>query len=195
MGLPYDRGIPVIGMVSRLAGQKGLELVGETMPALLRRHAFQLVVLGSGERRLEEMFTQLQRAFPRKVCFYRGFLEPLAHLIEAGADMYLMPSRYEPCGLNQMYSLRYGTVPIVHKTGGLADTVQTWNPKTGEGNGFAFERHDAAGLRWGVESALSIYRDRATWRRLQENGMAADFSWETQARLYELVYSRLGASS
>jgi starch synthase len=193
LGLPYVAGVPVIGMVSRLAGQKGLELVGEVMPDLLRRHGFQLVVLGSGEQRLETMFAALQRAFPRQVCFYRGFLEPLAHLIEAGADMYLMPSRYEPCGLNQMYSLRYGTVPIVHRTGGLADTVQTWNPTSREGNGFAFEHHDPAGLRWGVEAALATYRDRPAWSRLQQNGMAADFSWDAQARLYELVYARLGA--
>jgi len=193
LGLPYQAGVPVIGMVSRLAGQKGLELVGEVMPDLLRRHGFQLVVLGSGEQRLETMFAALQRAFPRQVCFYRGFLEPLAHLIEAGADMYLMPSRYEPCGLNQMYSLRYGTVPIVHRTGGLADTVKTWNPTTREGNGFAFERHDPAGLRWGVEAALALYRDRPAWNRLQQNGMTADFSWDAQARLYEQVYARLGA--
>jgi starch synthase len=193
LGLTYQPRVPVIGMVSRLAGQKGLELVGEVLPGLLRRHRFQLVVLGSGETRLEEMFAALQRGFPGQVCFYRGFLEPLAHLIEAGADMYLMPSRYEPCGLNQMYSLRYGTVPIVHRTGGLADTVKTWNPRTGEGNGFAFEHHDPAGLRWGVEAALGTYRDRPAWARLMQNGMAEDFSWHTQARLYELVYARLGA--
>jgi starch synthase len=195
MGLPYQAGVPLIGMISRLAGQKGLELVGEVMPHLLRRHGFQMVVLGSGEARLELMFSELQRAFPRQVCFYRGFLEPLAHLIEAGADMFLMPSRYEPCGLNQMYSLRYGTVPIVHKTGGLADTVKTWSPASGAGNGFAFEQHDAAGLTWGVEAALATFRDRATWARLVQSGMAEDFSWSTQARLYEQVYQRLGASA
>ena len=195
MGLPYQAGVPLIGMISRLAGQKGLELVGEVMPHLLRRHGFQMVVLGSGESRLELMFSQLQRSFPRQVGFYRGFLEPLAHLIEAGADMFLMPSRYEPCGLNQMYSLRYGTVPIVHRTGGLADTVKTWSPAAGAGNGFAFEHHDAAGLTWGVEAALATYRDRATWARLQQNGMAEDFSWSVQARLYERVYQRLGATA
>jgi starch synthase len=94
-----------------------------------------------------------------------------------------------------MYSLRYGTVPIVHKTGGLADTVETWSPRTGNGNGFAFERHDPPGLTWGVESALATFRDRASWTRMQQNGMAADFSWAAQARLYEMVYSRLGAST
>jgi starch synthase len=133
----------------------------------------------------------MQQAFPRQVCFYRGFSNRLAHMIEAGADMFLMPSIYEPCGLNQMYSLRYGTVPIVHKTGGLADTVQQWNPSTGAGNGILFENHDEAGLRWAIEAALVLYRDRGAWRRLMRNGMAEDFSWEAQAKLYERLYVML----
>jgi starch synthase len=105
-----------------------------------------------------------------------------------------MPSRYEPCGLNQLYSLKYGTVPIVHKTGGLADTVKQWNPRAGRGTGFAFEHHDEAGLRWAVQAALATYRDPHQWRQLVENGMAADFSWATQTKLYELVYNRLAAA-
>jgi starch synthase len=191
LGLPYVEGVPVIGIVSRLAGQKGFGLLDPAMFEMLRQHGFQLVVLGSGEPALEDLFTRLQRDFPRQVCFYRGFQNHLAHLIEAGADMFLMPSRYEPCGLNQMYSLRYGTVPIVHRTGGLADTVIPWQPSRGEGNGFAFEHHDAAGLRWAVETALRTYRDPAQWQRLIQNGMAADFSWDAQGKLYELVYDRL----
>jgi starch synthase len=194
LGLPYTRGVPVLGVVSRLVGQKGFSLLGRTMPDLLRRLGFQLVVLGSGEPPLEDMFTALQRAFPRQVCFYNGFKNDLAHLIEAGADVFVMPSVYEPCGLNQMYSLRYGTVPIVHKTGGLADTVQTWNPASRRGNGFAFEHHDEAGLRWAVQAALASYRNPDHWSRLMQNGMAADFSWQTQGKLYELVYNRLTAS-
>jgi starch synthase len=191
LGLRYVPGVPVIGIVSRLAGQKGFHLLDQVMPDLLHRHGFQLVVLGSGEPHLEAMFTRFQQAFPRQVCFYKGFSEPLAHRIEAGADMFLMPSRYEPCGLNQMYSLRYGTVPIVHRTGGLADTVRPWNPRTGEGTGFAFEHHDAPGVRWGVEAALAAYRDTGAWRRLVQNGMAQDFSWGKQAKLYEQVYTLL----
>ncbi|MSP60778.1 MAG: glycogen synthase [Myxococcales bacterium] len=191
LGLPYVPGVPVAGIVSRLAGQKGFELVEEVMPDLLRRHRFQLVVLGSGERRLQEVFIRLQAAFPRQVCFYKGFSNPLAHLIEAGADLFLMPSRYEPCGLNQMYSLRYGTVPIVHQTGGLADTVRQWQPQSGEGTGFSFERHDAAGLRWAIEAALTVFDDRPAWRRLMKNGMAEDFSWSAQVKRYEAVYARL----
>jgi starch synthase len=105
--------------------------------------------------------------------------------------MFLMPSIYEPCGLNQMYSLRYGTVPIVFRTGGLADTVRPWNPESGDGTGFLFEHHDGAGLRWAIESALAVYRDRAAWRRLMRNGMAENFSWDAQAILYEQLYSTL----
>jgi starch synthase len=191
LGLPYRPGVPVLGVVSRLVSQKGFSLMGKVMPGLLQRHGFQLVVLGSGEPGLEDMFASLQRAFPRQVCFYQGFKNDLAHLIEAGTDMFLMPSVYEPCGLNQMYSLKYGTVPVVHRTGGLADTVAQWNPATGRGTGFAFENHDEAGLRWAVQAALSTYRDPAQWSRLVQNGMAADFSWQTQGKLYELVYNRL----
>ncbi len=193
LGLPYQKGVPVIGIVSRLVAQKGFNLLGRTMPDLLRRHGFQLVVLGNGEPALEGMLTELQRVFPRQVCFFNGFKNDLAHLIEAGSDMFLMPSIYEPCGLNQMYSLRYGTVPVVHRTGGLADTVTTWNPATGRGNGFAFEKHDEAGLRWAVQAALATYRNPDHWRQLMQNGLAADFSWQTQGKLYELVYKRLAS--
>jgi starch synthase len=194
LGLPYVPGVPVIGIVSRLVGQKGFKLLDPAMFDLLRRHGFQLVVLGSGEPALEDLFTRLQRAFPRQVCFYQGFKNDLAHMIEAGSDMFLMPSVYEPCGLNQLYSLRYGTVPIVHRTGGLADTVTTWQPRSGSGTGFAFEHHDEPGLRWGVGAALSAYRDPTQWRRLMQNGMSKDFSWDAQGKLYELVYQRLTAA-
>ena len=194
MGLPHVGGVPVIGIVSRLAGQKGFALLDGVMPALLRRHRFQLVVLGSGERRFEQLFAYLAGAFPRQVGFYRGFSNELAHLIEAGADMFLMPSVYEPCGLNQMYSLRYGTVPIVHRTGGLADTVEQWRPAAGTGTGIVFDHHDGAGLAWAIEAALAAYRDRAGWQRLVDNGMAKDFSWEVQGKVYEELYRRLSGS-
>jgi starch synthase len=161
------------------------------MPGLLRRHGFQLVVLGSGESRFETMFARLADAFPRQVGFHRAFADDLAHLIEAGSDMFLMPSRYEPCGLNQMYSLRYGTVPIVHRTGGLADTVEQWNPATRDGTGIVFDHHDAAGVTWAIETALALYRDRPAWDRLVDNGMAKDFSWTIQGKLYEELYDRL----
>ncbi|MEZ4399876.1 MAG: glycogen synthase GlgA [Kofleriaceae bacterium] len=191
LGLPAVAGAPMLGIVSRLVSQKGLDLLGEVAPGLLARHGFQLAVLGSGEPGLEDMFTRLQRAFPRQVCFYQGFNNKLAHLIEAGADMFLMPSRYEPCGLNQLYSLRYGTVPIVHKTGGLADTVRLWNPRTGTGTGFVFDHHDAGGLRWAIQAALATYRDQPAWARLVDNGMAQDFSWTAQVKRYHQLYLRL----
>lgn len=191
LGLPYVRGVPVLGVVSRLVSQKGFKLFDPVMYELLARWGFQLVALGSGEPALEEMFTRLQRTYPRQVCFYNGFKNELAHLIEAGADMFVMPSIYEPCGLNQMYSLRYGTVPIVHRTGGLADTVQTWSPRTGNGNGFAFETHDASGLRWAIEAALKTYKDQLQWQRLVQNGMSADYSWDAQGKIYERVYAKL----
>lgn len=191
LGLEYLPGTPVIGSISRMVGQKGLDLLAGVLGRLLRRHAFQFVMLGSGEHHLEEMFGALGRTFPRQVCFYRGYSNELAHLIEAGADMFVMPSRYEPCGLNQLYSLRYGTVPIVHKTGGLADTVQLFNPRTGRGTGFPFEQHDAAGLTWGIEAALATYREQANWRRLMLNGMAQNYSWAVQAKQYQALYERL----
>jgi starch synthase len=137
------------------------------------------------------MFARFADLFPLHVSFHRGFSNDLAHLIEAGADMFLMPSIYEPCGLNQMYSLKYGTVPIVHSTGGLADTVRSWNPNTREGNGLVFTHHDPAGVRWAIEAALGLYRDPDAWKTLMLNGMAEDFSWDKQAKLYELVYTRL----
>jgi starch synthase len=189
--LPHVPDVPVIGIVSRLAGQKGFALLDDVMPALLRRHGFQLVVLGSGEPRFERLFAGLAAAFPRQVGFHRGFSNELAHLIEAGADMFLMPSRYEPCGLNQMYSLRYGTVPIVHRTGGLADTVKLWDPRDRTGTGIVFDHFTGEGLTWAIEAALATYRDAAAWQALVANGMAANFSWDMQGKLYEELYRRL----
>lgn len=192
VGLPLVPGVPVIGIVSRLAGQKGFAVLGDVLPSLLRRHGFQLVVLGNGESRFEGMFSRLARTFPRQVAFYQGFSNPLAHLIEAGSDMFLMPSLYEPCGLNQMYSLRYGTVPIVHRTGGLADTVKPWHVQAGRlGTGISFEHHDAAGVSWAIESALLGYKDQPTWQRVMRAGMAEDFSWDHQAKIYEELYRRM----
>lgn len=191
-GLPTpSHEVPIYGVVSRLVSQKGLDLLGDVMPEVFAHGAGQLVVLGNGEPGLEEMFVRLQRAWPRHMGFHRGFSNPLAHLIEAGADVFLMPSRYEPCGLNQMYSLRYGTVPIVHRTGGLADTVEPWDHIHGRGTGFVFDHHDAAGLRWAVGQALKTWHHRTSWHRLMVNGMSQDFSWRHQARIYEELFTRL----
>jgi starch synthase len=191
LGLVYRPGVPLVGIVSRLAWQKGFDLCMEVLPPLFGQREMQLVVLGSGERRYEEFFARLANAAPRKVSFVNAFSEALAHKIEAGSDLFLMPSRYEPCGLNQMYSLAYGTPPIVHRTGGLADTVRHWNPRTGEGNGFVFEHFDARGLMWAMRYALDCFDDRRSWRRLQENGMRERHSWERRVREYDALYRKL----
>ena len=125
--------------------------------------------------------------------FINRFSEPLAHLIEAGSDMFLMPSRYEPCGLNQMYSLAYGTPPIVHRTGGLADTVSQWNPTTGEGNGFVFDHFDARGLKWALGAAVDAYRAGRGWSRLVQNGMRAKLGWSHRVPEYEHLYKAIAS--
>ena len=144
LGLRFNVGTPVIGIVSRLAAQKGFDIIEEVLQKIIRMK-IQLIVLGSGEKHYEKMFADLKKQFPRKTAVYLGYNSELAHLIEAGSDMFLMPSHYEPCGLNQIYSLKYGTVPIVRKTGGLADTVKDWNDSTNEennyGTGFVFEKY------------------------------------------------------
>jgi starch synthase len=184
VGLSYHPESLTCGVVSRLAAQKGVDLLIEAAPQLLRHHDLRLVVLGSGESRLERLLTGLARSFPDKVSFYNGYSNDLAHLIEAGADLFVMPSRYEPCGLNQMYSLRYGTVPLVRRTGGLADTVD-------ESCGFLFERFAPDALRGAWELALRTWHQPAVWRRLMKNGMAKNYSWAAQVRYYEEVYARL----
>lgn len=190
-GLPVVDGVPLLGVVSRLVPQKGLDLLVDLAPELLAANRAQLIALGSGDPGLEERFAALQRRFPRHVCFYRGFSNPLAHRIEASADIFVMPSRYEPCGLNQMYSLRYGTVPVVHRTGGLADTVAPLRASEDTGTGFVFERCDHAGLRWALDQALRAYGEPDVWRRLVLRGMAQDFSWGRSAATYGALYARL----
>ncbi len=193
LGMPYREATPVAGVVTRLTPQKGIDLFLEALPPLLARRDLQLVAVGSGEERYEAFFARLGRDFPRQVVAYRGYSNELAHRVEAGADLFLMPSRYEPCGLNQMYSLRYGTPPVVRATGGLADSVEPWDWVSQRGTGFAFEDYTAAGLVWAVESGLETFRHPDSWRRLQDNGMAEDFSWRVQGRRYVELYERLGA--
>ncbi len=190
-GSAAEERVPLLGVVSRLTAQKGFDLFFEVLPGLLARRNARLVVLGNGERKYEEFFAGLQHGFPDRVVFYRGYSEPLAHLIEAGADIFLMPSLYEPCGLNQMYSQRYGTPPVVRKTGGLADTVEPFDPGDGSGTGFVFEHFTPEGLAWAVNQALDLYQDREAWRRLMLAGMSRDFSWESQIERYVALYEAL----
>ncbi|MBX3199048.1 MAG: glycogen synthase [Labilithrix sp.] len=192
-GLRYHPRVPVVGIVSRLAWQKGFDLCMSVLPRVLAKRQVQLVVLGTGEPQYEKFFSALAFQFPKQVAYKRGFSEPLAHLIEAGSDMFLMPSRYEPCGLNQMYSLRYGTPPIVHRTGGLADTVTPFDAGRRTGNGFVFDHFDESGLGFGVAHALATWgsgdgEDRERWRALQKNGMRTRLGWDERVNAYEMVY-------
>lgn len=183
--------IPVFGVVSRLSYQKGFELFPEILKPLLDQVDIRLVVLGSGEEKYEQYFQWLRDAYPQKVGFYRGFNNELAHLIEAGSDAFLMPSRYEPCGLNQMYSLKYGTVPIVRRTGGLADTVEPYQKHTGEGTGFVFQEFNSKALFGAIRDAIQVFQDREAWHKLMQNGMSKDFSWDRQADEYLRTYQEL----
>ncbi len=189
--LDYHPRRPAIGLVTRLTGQKGLDLIADVLPGLLAHRDMSFVALGSGEHHYEEFFTDLQRHFPDRVCFYRGFNNALAHLIEAGCDMFLMPSLFEPCGLNQMYSLKYGTLPIVRQTGGLADSVHQYDPATGEGTGVVFRDYNADALSWALNFALDLYDDEPSWQRAMANAMRQDYSWERQGSLYVELYRRL----
>lgn len=189
-GLPQEANRPLIATISRLVAQKGYDLIKQVARQLIEDGAF-FVALGSGEGEYENFLQWLKESAPERVAVYRGFNEPLAHQIEAGADIFLMPSLYEPCGLNQMYSMRYGTVPVVRATGGLDDTVEQFDPATGEGTGFKFEDYTAQALLDKVREALYWYTQRDSWRRLQRNGMGVDNSWQAAARKYVRVYHAL----
>jgi len=184
---------PIVGIIARMVDQKGFDLLGEIADELPRLGA-TFVLLGSGERRYEDQWLGLAARHPEQVAVHIGFDEPLAHLIEAGADMFLMPSRFEPCGLNQMYSLRYGTVPVVHATGGLVDTVQNFDAASGAGTGFSFDEYSPQALVGTLRWALGVFKDQQAWRHLQAAGMQQDFSWDASARRYAEVYERARTS-
>jgi starch synthase len=191
LGLTTPVTTPLAGIVSRLAAQKGIELMFESLPQVLEWRDLGVVALGSGEPQYESFFTDLQRSFPGRVVFRQGYDDELSHWIEAACDMFLMPSLYEPCGLNQMYSLRYGTVPLVRRTGGLADSVQSYDPETGAGTGIVFNDFDTEALEWALNIALDLYAQPQQWRRMVLNGMAKDFSWDRQGEKYVAIYHRL----
>ncbi|RLD12939.1 glycogen synthase GlgA [candidate division KSB1 bacterium] len=181
---------PLLSIISRLVEQKGIELLMGSLKDIILRFGAHLVVLGSGRPEYEKFFYDLQNQFPAQVFFFRGYDYPLSHLIEAGADIFLMPSRYEPCGLNQIYSLKYGTVPVVRKTGGLADTVTLYDWRTQTGDGFVFENYDVDGLTWALEYALTTFPDKRVWQKIMRNGMEKDFSWQKQVHEYEKLYAQ-----
>ncbi|HJU80266.1 MAG TPA: glycogen synthase [Acidimicrobiia bacterium] len=183
-----------VGIVSRLTGQKGIELMIRPLARRLESGHINFVALGSGENRYEQALTWLASTFSSSAHFQQGYDEDMAHLIEAGADVFLMPSRYEPSGLNQMYSLAYGTPPIVRRTGGLADSVTHYDSGSGEGTGFVFDHYTEVGLAWALDQALAIYPNREQWERLQRNGMSEDNSWERRAGEYDHLYRKVIAS-
>jgi starch synthase len=191
MNLSVSATAPMLGVVSRMTVQKGFDLLFDSLPQLLATRDMSLIALGSGESRYEDFFVGLQRRFPERVVFHRGYSEELSHLIEAASDMFLMPSQYEPCGLNQMYSLKYGTVPIVRRTGGLADSVQMWDPATRQGTGVVFNDFDVPGLEWAIHTALDFFKDQDAWTQLMRNGMAQDFSWDRQTAEYVRLYEEV----
>jgi starch synthase len=189
-GLPEDLQRPLIGCVSRLSDQKGFDLILDVVWRVLDRGA-NFILLGSGAEYFERAFQSLRDARPHQVGVYFGLSNELAHKVEAGADMFLMPSRFEPCGLNQMYSLKYGTVPIVRAVGGLDDTIENFNRATVTGNGFKFYEYQADKLLEKIYEALMVYTDKDLWRTLMLNGMRADYSWTVSAQQYVNLYERL----
>jgi starch synthase len=192
-GLPVDEGMrrPVIAMVSRMTEQKGVDLLAALASELPTLDAL-FTIVGTGEPRFESMWRSLAAAYPDRFGVFIGFDERRAHLVEGGADLFLMPSRYEPCGLNQMYSMRYGTVPVVRAVGGLVDTVKPYTPSNASGTGFLFSDYHPGALWDAMQRALTVYRTQPkAWRRLQVNGMKKDFSWDRSAAEYVKVYKRV----
>jgi len=188
--LPVNPNMPILGVVSRLAWQKGMDLILEVLPKILENNKFQFVLLGSGDVKLEKEFLNMASEFPDKVGVKIGFGQALAHEIEAGIDIFLMPSRYEPCGLNDKYSLKYGSVPIVHFTGGLADSVVDHQKNSNKGTGFVFSEFEARAFQETILNALKLYQSKHTWEEMMKRGMQLDFSWSKAAEKYIQVYNR-----
>jgi starch synthase len=181
---------PVIGIVSRFAAQKGFDLIADVANDLARLPLI-IVALGSGDKGYQDLLQKLSRQYPEKIAVKVAYDNALAHKIEAGADMFLMPSRYEPSGLNQMYSLRYGTVPVVRATGGLDDTIEPWEPTAAKGTGFKFSAYSGVMMLNCIQEALKAFKDQTKWNKLMLNGMKKDFSWTSSAREYVKIYERL----
>ena len=188
--LPQDPDIPLIGMVSRMVDQKGFDLLAECFDAMMQCVNVQFVLLGTGDQHYHNVFQKFAETYPNRAAIYLTFNAALAQKIYAGSDMFLMPSRFEPCGLGQMISLHYGSIPIVRQTGGLADTIQDFEPTNQTGNGFSFDRYDQIDLYTAVVRAVENYKYRSTWQMLRERGMRADFSWGASARRYEDLYRK-----
>jgi starch synthase len=189
MGLPEFPDLPIIGVTSRLVWLKGYDVVAQAWWDFLQR-PLRMVILGTGEADIEAALRGLAERAPDRFAVRLAYDTALAHKIVAGSDMFLMPSRFEPCGLTQLYALRYGTVPVVRSAGGLVDTVEPWNAISGQGTGFRFANPDGTGMMWAIDQALAAYQDKKAWKRLVKNGMSRDFSWDRSARAYEELYRK-----
>jgi starch synthase len=180
---------PLIGIISRFAAQKGFDLLESALVQLLRDDLV-IAVLGTGDKHYEEMFLALQESYPEQISVKIAYDNRLAHVVEAGSDMFLMPSHYEPCGLTQIYSMRYGTVPVVRATGGLEDTVEQWDPKTRTGTGFKFVGYTARELRAALRQAIAVFQNKPDWTQIMLNGMRQNYSWAEPASEYVELYKR-----
>jgi starch synthase len=189
-GLPVRDKAPLIGIISRLVDQKGFDLVAEAADDIFSKN-LQMIVLGTGDQRYHRFFADLERRYPDKLKVYLTFDDDLAHWIEAGADMFLMPSRYEPCGLNQLYSLKYGTVPIVRRVGGLADTVTDYDSERQTGTGFVFDEYRSSALLEALDRAVDLFAGKRPWTKLMKAGMREDFSWDSSAREYSTLFENV----
>ncbi len=190
LGLDPSKNLPLLGSISRMVNLKGFDLLSACMEEILKLDV-NYVMLASGDKELEKKFEQIQKKFPHRFSLILGYNDELAHMIEAGCDIFVMPSKYEPCGLNQMYSMRYGTVPLVHATGGLDDTVEDYTG-SGKGNGFKFDKYDTKELLKTVQRALKLLQQQPDeWKKIMRNGMLRDFSWENSARKYLNLYKDL----
>ena len=191
LGLPV-RDVPMAAIVSRLVDAKGIDLVGRILGEILSIEDMQLVIMGTGEERYQHLFQLAGWLHPDKISANIYFDEPLAHWIYAGADILLMPSLYEPCGISQLIAMRYGTIPLVRETGGLKDTVQPYNQFTGKGNGFSFANYNAHDMMYTLRMALAVYRENIeVWEKIMKNAMTSEYSWQQSARRYQLLYSKL----
>lgn len=183
-------GAPIVGIVSRFATQKGFDLIAETAGQIASEGLF-VIALGTGEPYYENLFKELQQRYPEKFSVRVLYDEALAHKVEAGSDIFLMPSRYEPCGLNQIYSLKYGAVPVVRATGGLDDTVEEWDPEHGTGTGFKFQDHQVVDFLGALRRALAAFKNKESWRQLMRNGMAQNYSWTKPSQAYVECYEEV----
>ncbi|MGN9864101.1 glycogen synthase GlgA [Bacillus swezeyi] len=191
LGLTENEKIPVISMVTRLTKQKGIDLIKRVLHELLEEEEMQIIVLGTGETEFESYFRYMEYAFPRKCRAYIGFSEPLSHKLYAGSDLFLMPSKFEPCGIGQLIALTYGAVPIIRETGGLHDTVSAYQEKTGEGNGFTFTHFNAHDMKYTIKRALSFYHQKDIWNDIVQKAMTQNVGWADSARQYQQIFDRV----